>query len=116
MTGRRLDPTPAPRFVAQADDRWRDDAACQTADPDMFFPEPGDHVSAAKAVAVCDSCPVTEPCLQDALETGEQYGIRGRLNPQRRKQLLADRRRGNHRTACGPHGDARSRRASTGSR
>ena len=94
-----LDPTPVPRFMASADDRWRDDAACLTADPEMFFPEPADHVSAAAAVAVCNTCPVTDACLRDALETGEQHGIRGGLTPRHRAQLRTDRRRGLHRTA-----------------
>jgi WhiB family redox-sensing transcriptional regulator len=87
--------------MAPADDGWRDDAACRSADPDIFFPEPSDHVSAAKAVAVCAACPVSDACLRDALETGDEYGIRGGLNPQRRKQLRTARRRDNHRTARG---------------
>lgn len=93
-------PTPAPGLMAPVDDRWRDEAACLTADPDMFFPEPGDHATAAKAIAVCQSCPVTDACLRDALATGERHGIRGGLNPQRRARLRTDRRRGIHRTAC----------------
>jgi WhiB family redox-sensing transcriptional regulator len=91
---RRVDPTPRARFVMPADDSWRDDAACRGEDTDMFFPAPSDVVTAAKAVAVCDTCPVSDACLRDALETGEQHGIRGGLAPHRRRQLRADQRRG----------------------
>jgi WhiB family redox-sensing transcriptional regulator len=101
VTGRRRDPTPTPRFAAPADAGWREDAACQTADPDLFFPEPGDHVSAARAIAVCETCPVTDACLRDALATGERYGIRGGLTSQHRAQLRTEQRREVHRTARG---------------
>jgi WhiB family redox-sensing transcriptional regulator len=97
VTGRRRDPAPAPRFVAPADASWREDAACQTTDPDLFFPEPSDHVTAAKAIAVCETCPVTDACLRDALVTGDEYGIRGGLTPQHRAELRADRQHGIHR-------------------
>lgn len=99
--------------MASADDSWRDDAACLTADPDMFFPEPADHASAAAAVAVCQTCPVADACLQDALETGEQHGIRGGLTPRHRARLATERRRGNRRTARNHHRTNRQRVATT---
>jgi WhiB family redox-sensing transcriptional regulator len=93
--GAHSDPTPRPRFAEPEDDSWRDDAACQHADPDLFFPDDGDHVAAAQAVAVCRGCPVINACLSDALDTRERFGIRGGLTAKQRRALLTAR----HRTA-----------------
>jgi WhiB family redox-sensing transcriptional regulator len=84
----RRDTPPRARFLAPADDRWRQHAKCRDADPEMFFPEPSDAAMARAAVAVCRSCPVTEQCLADALHTGERDGIRGGLTPRQRRPLL----------------------------
>jgi hypothetical protein len=90
---------PRPGFHAPADDRWRQQAKCRDADPDMFFPEPSDAATAVAAVAVCRSCPVTEQCLADALHTGERDGIRGGLTPRQRRPLLTAHRRNTHHRA-----------------
>jgi WhiB family redox-sensing transcriptional regulator len=71
---------------------WRSHAACRHADPDLFFPKPGDYVTAAEAIAVCRTCPVTDACLQDALDTRERHGIRGGLTPFERRKLPTQRR------------------------
>jgi hypothetical protein len=97
------DTPPQPRFLAPADDRWRQRAKCRDADPDMFFPEPSDAATALAAVAVCRSCLVTEKCLADALHTGERDGIRGGLTPRQRRPLLtAHRARHRQPTAHSP--------------
>lgn len=57
------------------DDSWRDYARCAGMGPGKFFPERG-H-SALPGAKVCAQCPVTEPCLQFARESGSQYGIWG---------------------------------------
>ena len=67
---------------------WRDDAACRDADPDLFFPEPGDrsaraHVKTAKLI--CRSCPVGVTCLSWALATGQEAGIWGGLTEDERR-------------------------------
>src|SRR5690606_37290482 len=87
-------------FLEPADSSWREDAACQHADPDIFYPEPGDADTAARAVAVCGTCPVTEACLTDALHTREQFGIRGGLTPRQRIPLFAGRHRTIHHTGA----------------
>lgn len=53
---------------------WRERAACQNADPELFFPE---SVASAKAKKFCKKCPVTEQCLTHATEYGEEFGIWG---------------------------------------
>ncbi len=79
--------TPAPRPVPRRD--WRDDAACLTADPELFFPLPGADDSAARGY--CAACPVRVECLQDALAKGDG-GIRGGLSEEARSQLRRDAR------------------------
>jgi len=68
---------------------WRLFAAC--ADPDVptdwFFPDQGDSATAAKAKAVCATCPAIRACLQDAIDTREVHGIRGGLTPKARRGL-----------------------------
>jgi Transcription factor WhiB len=55
-------------------------AACQTADPGLFFPEPGDTGAEAQALAVCAGCPVRAPCYARAVQNGERWGIWGGVN------------------------------------
>lgn len=61
------------------DHAWEDRAACTGLDPDLWFPdldEGGDnHGTTAKAI--CAQCPVPGPCLEAALERGEEHGIWG---------------------------------------
>ena len=51
-----------------------DQAACQGVDPELFFPERRDRKSTAdKAIAICQTCPVTEDCLRYALALDRTY-------------------------------------------
>lgn len=55
---------------------WEKDAACAETDPEAFFPDVGESTKYAKAI--CQSCPVRQECLDDALaDPHEQWGIRG---------------------------------------
>lgn len=55
---------------------WRDRAACKGADLSLFFPsEEGGTAQAAKARAICASCPVMAECRQYALGSPERWGI-----------------------------------------
>lgn len=72
---------------------WRDRAACLGTDDDTFFPHEGDTDGAARAVAICDTCPVADQCLTEALTdegtlgARHRYGIRGGLTPAQRHTL-----------------------------
>jgi hypothetical protein len=55
-------------------------AACRTADPALFFPEPGDTGAEAQALAVCAGCPVRAQCYARAVQNGERWGIWGGVN------------------------------------
>jgi len=66
--------------------RWAAGAAC-VEQPEPFFSE--DIAEQAKAVAVCDTCPVSGPCLRSALAElleglpgAGEYGIRAGLRPE----------------------------------
>lgn len=82
------------------DSEWRERAACQGVDVDIFFPETERGGSpmkeGAQAFQICARCPVKRECAKDALNTGEQYGIRAGiiLTPtqsagRRRRKLLS---------------------------
>jgi WhiB family redox-sensing transcriptional regulator len=75
-------------------DDWRDHAECRAEDPDLFFPigttGPSLH-QARRAKAVCEHCPVQEPCLRWAMKTGQAVGIWGGTTETERR-LLARRR------------------------
>ncbi|HEY6277679.1 MAG TPA: WhiB family transcriptional regulator [Streptosporangiaceae bacterium] len=69
---------------------WRSQGACLTADPELFVP-----ISAAGAgrqqerlaKAVCNRCPVREPCLRFALRTNQAHGVWGGLGETERLRL-----------------------------
>lgn len=70
--------------------QWRTRAACLgsapadgTEAPHPWFPVKGAAASTAKAC--CRTCPVRAECLLDAIESNDQYGIRGGVaEPDRR--------------------------------
>ena len=59
-------------------ERWKEDAVCLGADPDIFFPELGR--TAHDARQVCAVCPVAEECLQYAVQNDIKYGVWGGLS------------------------------------
>lgn len=73
---------PSTAAVVQGED-WRDQALCAQIDTEMFFPEKGGSVKAAKRV--CSTCPVSAECLQFAIATGETHGIWGGLTERERR-------------------------------
>jgi len=79
---------PPERVRKQMD--WRDKAACLTVDPELFFPVGNtgpavDQIDRAKSV--CSHCPVTEYCLQYALDTNQDSGVWGGLSEDERRAL-----------------------------
>jgi hypothetical protein len=74
---------------------WARDAACDGADPALFDPV-NRHV-AARATALCATCPVVRACLLEALldEQDTAYGpwlVRGGMTAKERGQLLGPAR------------------------
>lgn len=64
---------------------WQHDAACQDADPTLFFAAEGErgHSRTRREEAArsfCRRCPVTQQCLLHALSVQEAYGMWGGLS------------------------------------
>lgn len=71
-------------------------AACRTADPELFFPVAAvgaGRARLARAKAVCAGCPVREQCLDYALQTGQTHGVWGGTTEEERRVIAARRRR-----------------------
>jgi WhiB family redox-sensing transcriptional regulator len=99
----RLATPPAPADHDQ-EAGWQARAACRDADPELFFPEPGQLPQTAKAKEVCAGCAVRGPCLQAALHRrddrwgiyagttpGERVALRGRPSMAEGTRFLQDR-------------------------
>ena len=68
---------------------WPELAACSHVDPELFFPvsESGPaRRQVAQAKAVCSRCPVTQSCLDYALENRQVHGIWGGLTWDERRR------------------------------
>jgi WhiB family transcriptional regulator, redox-sensing transcriptional regulator len=66
---------------------WRSAAACQFADPELFFPVSSSGVSheqEAEAKKICARCPVQPECLAFALRTRQEHGVWGGISEQER--------------------------------
>ncbi len=73
---------------------WRESAACRFLDTELFFPISKTGLALAEirdAKAVCESCPVREPCLTFALDTHQGYGIWGGYDEDERRLLIRQR-------------------------
>jgi WhiB family transcriptional regulator, redox-sensing transcriptional regulator len=70
---------------------WRQNAACQGLDPDIFYPLTDEEAASAKAV--CSVCAVRETCLEHALSTRERDGIWGGCTEKERRRITRQRRR-----------------------
>ena len=75
--------------------KWYSKAACNTVlypelNADEWFPERGS--STKKAKAICNQCPVQEPCLEQALQRGERFGIWGGKSERERRAIRKERK------------------------
>lgn len=64
---------------------WMSEALCAETAPEMFFPEKGASLAAAKRL--CAACDVRERCLEYALANNLQDGIYAGLSPKERAKL-----------------------------
>ncbi|MGH3098835.1 MAG: WhiB family transcriptional regulator [Streptosporangiales bacterium] len=75
---------------------WRHRAACREVDPELFFPIGNTGpalLQIEEAKAVCRRCPVSEPCLEWALSTGQDAGVWGGMSEDERRALKRQRGR-----------------------
>ncbi len=81
----------------EPDVSWRQDAACNGINSEIFFPaSEDDEASIAQAKAVCAECPVREACLQYSLATNQAAGVWGGLDAGDRRRMrrrIRDRER-----------------------
>lgn len=61
---------------------WMRDALCAQADPEAWFPNPGEHSTAAKTI--CDGCPIRQQCLDYARAEDIRWGVWGGLTASER--------------------------------
>jgi WhiB family redox-sensing transcriptional regulator len=76
--------------LANAQYAWRKYALCRDTDPDLFFPvgTTGQAlVQIERAKQVCAQCPVSQDCLDFALETNQDSGIWGGTSEEERRKL-----------------------------
>ena len=67
---------------------WRHRAACRDMDPELFFPlgtSDANLLQIDAAKRICRTCPVREPCLRWALNTGDAGVWGGTTEAERRK-------------------------------
>jgi WhiB family transcriptional regulator, redox-sensing transcriptional regulator len=79
--------------VHESVSRWRQRAACQGYDPELFFPfsETGPaKVEIWNAKQVCHACPVQWTCLSWALQHGVTDGIWGGSTGSERRAMLGE--------------------------
>ncbi|HEY2077020.1 MAG TPA: WhiB family transcriptional regulator [Streptosporangiaceae bacterium] len=75
---------------------WWEQAACRSADPDLFFPVSAARAGlsdVASAKAVCASCAIRRRCLEYALDTRQEHGVWGGTSEDERRAIAASRTR-----------------------
>lgn len=84
MTHQRLD-----LFISHQlnEEAWMLDGKCLNADPERWFPTPGDSAAIEYAVGLCITCPVRVRCLEFAISSGSEYGIWGATTEAQRRQI-----------------------------
>lgn len=76
------------------EEAWRKRALCRGKDPKLWQIEEHSPLS-QKALAYCNVCPVSEPCLEYAL-AHETYGIWAGTSHKQRIQIRRERKRENN--------------------
>jgi hypothetical protein len=66
---------------------WEGDALCAQTDPGIMYPPKGDNTTLLVAKATCSLCEVAPECLSAALDSHDQYGIRGGKAPKPRAAI-----------------------------
>ena len=67
---------------------WQNSAACRDCDPELFFPIGNTGpalLQSDEAKQVCRRCPVMEPCLEWAVESGQDAGVWGGMSEDERR-------------------------------
>ena len=73
------------------------DAACRGCETELWFADSRHRADQLAAIDICKGCPIRQACLDDAIATGDAWGIRGGLTEAARRRLKSGR-------ALKPHG------------
>ncbi len=65
---------------------WRAQGCCVNSEVDFH-----DTAQEAQALVLCGSCPVQPICLQEALDSEEEWGVWGGTTPGQRRRLVTGR-------------------------
>ena len=75
-----------------ATSNWWEQAACQAADPELFFPgscrQCRTFREVATAKAICASCAIRRRCLEYALDTRQEHGVWGGASEDERRAIV----------------------------
>ena len=74
----------------ETDNDWMATGNCREEPPATFFPNDGVGVEVAKRI--CATCPVSERCLDYALENRIDHGVWGGASERERRRILRRRR------------------------
>jgi WhiB family redox-sensing transcriptional regulator len=69
---------------------WMTKGKCRTVPPSVFFPSDGLGVQAAQKI--CAECPVSEACLEYAIENRIDHGVWGGCSERERRRIIRRRR------------------------
>jgi WhiB family transcriptional regulator, redox-sensing transcriptional regulator len=69
---------------------WMSRGTCQDFPPEIFFPNDGVGVAAARKI--CALCPVEDRCLEYALVNHIVHGVWGGTSERQRQHILRQRR------------------------
>ena len=78
-------------MVPLTNQTWRQHAACQGVEPDVFYPVSDEEADVAKAI--CAVCSVRQMCLEYALVNRERDGVWGGATERERRRIIRQRRR-----------------------
>ena len=84
-------PAAAEEVISFMNLSWRQRAGCRGVDPDVFYPSTDEEAAAAKAI--CNQCPVQQPCLEYALSQRERDGVWGGATERERRRMIRQRRK-----------------------
>lgn len=73
-----------PEIVGHSRD-WVSYGACRSANNEWFFRQRAESI--ADALAVCETCPVVEWCLEYAIATNQQIGVWGGMSGRQRSTV-----------------------------
>ena len=70
---------------------WQQRAECRNYTEQLWFAD--DPRNVAKAVAICNECPVAQQCADAAIDNTEMFGIWGGLTPRQLRQARSHKHR-----------------------